>query len=116
MKPVRSKDEHSVITRQNKEPGKGQIIIEHLLEGKELGNNRMFSKAILLPGDALPEHPHDGESESYYILSGEGIYTDCGNEHKVKAGDITYCGDGQTHGMACTGEEPLVFIALIIKS
>ena len=32
----------------------------------------------------------------------------------VKAGDVTFTPDGQGHGMTNTGDEDLVFMALII--
>ncbi len=52
--------------------------------------------------------------ESYYILSGEGIYEEDGKKYPAKAGDHFYCNDGSSHGIVATSEEPLVFMALII--
>ena len=59
-------------------------------------------------------HEHHGESETYYILSGEGEYDDKGTKRMVKAGDITYTPDGRGHGLINTGDTDLVFMALII--
>ena len=45
---------------------------EKLLEGERLsGKVTLFAKVTILPGDKLPYHEHHGETETYYILSGE---------------------------------------------
>ena len=66
------------------------------------------------PGCSLGYHEHHGESETYYILSGKGDYNDNGTVRPVKAGDITYTPNGCGHGLENTGDENLVFMALII--
>ena len=58
---------------------------------------------------------HEGESETYYILTGTGIYNDNGTKYPVKAGDVVFCDDGEGHGLLNNGKEDLKFIALILK-
>ena len=53
-------------------------------------------------------------SETYYILSGKGIYSDNGTLRMVSAGDVTFTPDGKGHGLTNSGDEDLVFMALII--
>ena len=90
-------------------------MIEHLLSPEQLaGKVRMFAKVTVFPGKEIAWHEHHGEAESYYILSGTGVYNDNGRAYPVKAGDITYCPDGSGHGIRCSGQENLVFIALIL--
>ena len=60
-------------------------------------------------------HEHHGESETYYILTGQGEYNDNGVYRPVGVGDITYTPSGKGHGLANTGNTDLVFMALIIK-
>ena len=67
--------------------GKGHVLIKHIL----------------------------GESETYYILTGEGNYDDNGRIRPVKAGDVTFTPDGCGHALTNTGDTDLVFMALIIK-
>ena len=62
----------------------------------------------------LGSHEHHGESETYYIVSGSGIYSDNGALRMVKAGDVTFTPDGQGHALTNSGDEDLVFMALII--
>lgn len=96
--------------------GKGQVVIRHILgEGELNGKCRLYAEVTLAPGCSIGEHPHHGETETYYILKGSGNYSDNGEVRPVKAGDITFCNDGSTHGLENTGDEDLVFMALIIN-
>ena len=56
---------------------------------------------------------HHGESETYYIIKGQGEYDDNGTKRPVTVGDKTFTPDGCGHGIANTGDEDLVFMALI---
>lgn len=95
--------------------GKGSITIEHLLGEKELnGKCGLYAKVTIEAGATLGYHEHHGESETYYILSGEGNYNDNGTIRPVKAGDVTFTPSGSGHGLENTGNENLVFMALII--
>lgn len=96
--------------------GKGQVVIRHILgEGELNGKCRLYAEVTLAPGCSIGEHPHHRETETYYILKGSGTYSDNGEARPVKAGDITFCSDGSTHGLENTGDEDLVFMALIIN-
>ena len=66
------------------------------------------------PNCTLGFHEHHGETETYYILSGEGSYNDGEKSYPVKAGDVTFCPDGTGHALDNTGDTDLVFMALII--
>ena len=86
--------------------GSGILKKNALLYGKELGEHcRMYTEV----------HVHEGESETYYILTGTGIYNDNGTKYPVKAGDVVFCDDGEGHGLLNNGKEDLKFIALILK-
>lgn len=95
--------------------GNGHTKIEHIL-GKERLNDkcRMYAQVTLEPGCSIGYHEHAKESETYYILSGEGIYDDNGEKRVVKAGDVTYTPDGMGHAIANEGVQDLVFMALIL--
>ncbi|MDO4285029.1 MAG: cupin domain-containing protein [Eubacteriales bacterium] len=96
--------------------GKGHVIIKRLLGEKELdGKCGLFAQVTLEKGCSLGYHEHHGETETYHILSGQGEYQDNQSFYSVKAGDTTFCPDGSGHALVNTGNEPLVFIALIIK-
>lgn len=96
--------------------GEGHVIIKRLLGEKELnGKCGLYAEVTLEKNCTLGYHEHHGESETYYILSGEGIYNDNGMKRSVKAGDITFTPDNSGHALANTGLDDLVFMALIIK-
>lgn len=96
--------------------GKGHLIIKHLLGEQELnGKCGLYAEVTIEPGCSLGFHEHHGESETYYILKGQGIYSDNGVLRMVKAGDVTFTPDGQGHALTNTEDTDLVFMALIIK-
>ena len=78
--------------------GKGHVIIKDILEGDELkGKCGLYAQVTIEKGCSLGYHEHHGETETYYILSGEGEYDDNGVKRPVKAGDITITPDGKGH-------------------
>ena len=95
--------------------GAGCLDCLPLLTGDEFhGKGRTFSVNTLKPGHSVGVHTHKGEFEVYYILKGEGIFHDDGVDVRVKAGDVTYTWDGQSHGMINDGTEDMEMIALIL--
>lgn len=68
----------------------------------------------LQPGASIGMHEHGNNEDAYIIVSGEGTFTDSdGNETVVRAGDVTIARKGQSHALANTGKEPLVFLDVI---
>ena len=95
--------------------GEGHVIIKHILGEKELnGKCGLYAQVTIEPGCSLGYHEHHNESETYYILSGQGDYDDNGTVRPVKAGDVTFTPDNHGHALANTGTTDLVFMALII--
>ena len=96
--------------------GQGHTLVKRLLDEKQLnGKCKLYAQVTLEPGCSLGYHEHHNESETYYILRGEGDYNDNGVIRPVKAGDITFTPDNHGHALANTGNTDLVFMALIIK-
>lgn len=75
---------------------------------------RLYSLVQVKPGEEVEYHMHIGESETFFILSGKGIYNDNGNKIDAVPGMVTHTPSGQGHSIKNTGDETLVFIALII--
>jgi mannose-6-phosphate isomerase-like protein (cupin superfamily) len=66
--------------------------------------------AELSPQSSIGEHPHDENSEEYYlILSGSGRMRLGDDNIEVTAGDLIRNDPGQTHGLLNSGTEPLRF-------
>jgi len=100
---------------ENMRGGDGSVKIESLLTPDELNNKgRLYAKITLEPGCSIGYHIHEGEMESYHIISGVAEYDDNGKTVSLQAGDTTHTPNGESHGIKNTGEEPLVLIALIL--
>lgn len=109
---ITTASEHQVDKVEQMAGGKGHVIIEHLLGEKELdGKCGLYAKVTIEPNCTLGFHEHHGETETYYILSGEGSYNDGEKSYPVKAGDVTFCPDGTGHALDNTGDTDLVFMA-----
>ena len=107
--------EREIVRVDHVNGGAGHILKEALLGKEELGEHcRMFARVTLPAGCELGYHEHHGETETYYILNGEGIYTDNGTEVKAEAGDVFLCRDGDGHGLINTGQYDLSFVAMIL--
>ena len=98
--------------------GKGQMKIEKILAPAQMKDKcGLYARVTLPPGAVLGFHEHHGNSECYFILSGTGVYDDNGERRIIKAGDVTWTPDGSGHGLSNeSGEEDIVFMALIVNS
>ena len=97
--------------------GEGYILRERLIDGVGLGAYvKTYAKITVPAGSSIGYHKHEGDFETYYLLSGSGEYNDNGITSNVSAGDVLQCFEGQSHAIANTGDDNLVFIALIVKA
>jgi len=109
--------EPNTVSAKNKAGGKGEIFITHLLTPKELdGKCAMFARVRIPAGASIGVHRHNGNTETYHILSGTAAYTDNNETYLVQTGDTTFCADGDSHGIENSGTDDLIFIALIINT
>ena len=113
---IRRSSEKETVRKPAPFNGVGEITVRSILKGDpEMEHKgRVFGHTTVYPGSEIGFHIHNGDSETYYILSGRGRYNDNGTIVEVGAGDVTYCAPGEGHGLACIGEEPVEMIALIL--
>ena len=113
---IRRSDEIKTELREKMRGGDGTVKARALLNGADemYGKGRLFSEMALAPGCSIGTHKHEGESETYFIVRGSGEYDDNGVLRSVSAGDVTFTGDGESHGIRNTGSGDLVFVALIL--
>jgi mannose-6-phosphate isomerase-like protein (cupin superfamily) len=113
---VRRDNERTIDRRENLFGGEGIVTVRSLLNGDNemYGKGRVFAHSTLQPGCSIGFHIHNNESETYYIYSGTGEFNDNGTVKTVRAGDVTFTGAGEGHGIKNIGTEPLEFIALIL--
>ncbi len=113
---IRKADERITLKAERRFGAPGFITIRQLTNSPEELNlkGRALNHITILPGSGIGYHEHSGDSEIYYILSGQGEYSDNGRIVTVGAGDVTFCPDGEGHSLMAVGEEPLELIALIL--
>jgi len=100
---------------ENMRGGDGSVKIENLLTPDEMNNKgRLYAKITLELGCSIGFHVHEGEMESYHIVSGVAQYDDNGKTVTLQAGDTTHTPASEGHGIKNAGDEPLVLIALIL--
>ncbi|MCR5774492.1 MAG: cupin domain-containing protein [Lachnospiraceae bacterium] len=99
------------------EGGQGQVTFRHLTEKHQMNEAcLLYAEVTVYPGSSVGWHVHKGESETYYILSGTAEYNDNGKVRRVYPGETTYTPDGFGHEIKPFGKEPLVFMALLLKT
>ena len=98
----------SVTVLPNFKGGEGQLNAKML--GDDL--NRILH-ATLAPGHSIGLHTHDTSSEIIYFLSGKGTVITDGIPEAVEAGLCHYCKKGSAHTLINSGEEDLVFFAVV---
>lgn len=101
--------------RENMRGGNGAVNLQGLVPSESLPvRSRLFSLVTLEPGCGIGPHVHEGETEIYYVLEGEGVLDDNGEQVALRAGDCNVCGSGAFHAIANESDKPLKFIAVII--
>ncbi len=88
-------------------------LVKRLIYPQDTGcKNATLSVVFLNPGEQIVLHTHV-EEELYYIYSGEGeVYLDEKTE-PVTVGSAVYIGPNVVHGQKCTGQEPMLMVAVV---
>lgn len=96
--------------------GTGTVMMERLLDAPAelLGKGRAYVRHTLAPGVSIGSHTHTGEMESMVIVAGRARHVINGETQMLAAGDVIAAMPGDTHQIACEGDEPLVLIALVL--
>lgn len=96
--------------------GEGTVMMEKLLIAPKemLGKGRAYVRHTLNPGVSIGIHKHEKEMETMVVVSGKGIHIINGEIQHLEKGDIIGAMPGDTHQIACDGNEPLVVIAQVL--
>lgn len=116
MSWVRTKEDIQDYTQDHPAGGPGHMLVHPIIQSEDelLGKGRLFKLNTLEKDCGVGYHVHEGDTEFYIILSGEGEYNDNGTVRTVKAGAVTFTGDGEGHSLTNHSDEPLSFVALIL--
>ncbi len=112
----RKKAEMKPVPIKNCMGGEGTVMMEKLLNAPKemLGKGRAYVRHTINPGVTIGIHSHEKEMETMVVISGKAIHTINGEIQHLVAGDIIGAMPGDTHGIACEGNEPLVVIAQVL--
>lgn len=113
---IRKENECNIEYREHMRDGDGTVQITNFITGaNELNDKgRLFGKITLKPGCSIGFHEHVGDTELFYIIKGEAEYNDNGELKTVKAGDVTICPNGTSHGIANKTDEDVELVAVIV--
>lgn len=100
---------------QNMRGGEGEVEVLHLFDASEFtGKARLCAKITIRQGCSIGFHEHGQEEEIYYILEGEGVFSENGQDTVIGPGTATITGNGNGHSIRNDKPEPLVLMAVII--
>jgi len=105
-------------TNRNVRGGVGEIVCRYYLnENSSILKFSSFNLNEMEPGSTIPEHPHTGEDEFYFITDGHGTGILNGRHFDVGPGDSFICKSGSSHGILNTKiqGQKLKFISLFFK-
>ena len=112
---VKRKASYPVDLKERMRDGEGVVSIEKLLTPEELyDKGRLFAKFTMAPGASIGPHVHEGEMETFFIISGKAGYLDGDETVVLLPGDTTLTQSGEAHSIKSIGDEPLEMIALIL--
>lgn len=101
--------------REHMRGGNGTVEITNFATPEELNNKgRLFAKITLKPGCSIGFHMHEKDSELFYIMKGQVLYNDNGDECVLSVGDVMLCPAGSGHAVANNGEEDAELCAVIV--
>jgi len=112
---IKRKGSYSIDLMEKLRGGEGVVQMEHLLTPEEIyEKGRLFAKFTMAPGASIGPHVHEGEMESFFIISGEAEVTDGGETITLHPGDLSLTQSGEGHTLKSTGDTPLEVIAVIL--
>lgn len=116
---IYTKDKLVTFDRNDVAGGKGVLYGKFAFKRDQATKDQAIKEIgwmTLQPGDSIGFHKHETNEDAYIIISGTGTFTDSdGKQHEVKAGDVTIARKGDSHALANTGKEPLVFLDVIAE-
>ena len=112
---IQSSSEYQQELRHAMRGGNGDVRFDYIWKPEEDMHslNRLYSKIILNPGCSIGYHIHENEEEIFFILQGNASADDNGVKKNLKTGDSMITRSGEGHSIACSGNEPLVILAVI---
>lgn len=111
------KNSHPDMLKVNMRGGEGTVTITPIADGEQQlpAKCRLFGTITIPAGASIGVHEHVGECEMFYILQGNPVIIDDGEEYTAHPGDCILTHSGHSHGVKNPGTEPVVMVANIVK-
>lgn len=90
-----------------------ETVIPHFQGGALSFAVRVVNDSQLAPGASIGIHMHTDTCEIAYVISGTGTSEYGGAVEELRSGSVSYCPQGQAHSMTNTGDEDLIFFAVV---
>ena len=109
----------NIVEVQGLAGGSGPAYVHHIVSKEELlGHGRLYARVVLPPKSSVGWHQHVRDTEPYYILKGEGDFTESADGvaktvTRVRPGDVCVIEVGQWHSLENNSDSDLEFMALI---
>ena len=109
----------NIVEVQGLAGGSGPARVCHIVSKEELlGHGRLYARVVLPPKSSVGWHQHVRDTEPYYILKGEGDFTESADGiaktvTRVRPGDVCVIEVGQWHSLVNNSDSDLEFMALI---
>ena len=101
---------------KNLKDGPGSVTMQGFLTAEDTNGKLNFANIVTIePGCGIGPHPHVTNAEIYWILEGELVYTEDGEEHILHPGDISYTADGHTHAIENRSDKTARMAAIVIN-
>ena len=92
--------------------GQGDYFVRTLLDEIPGSVFKYVRDLTLYPGSSIGEHPHAGDDEIYFVISGTGIMVVDDEEQRIGPGSVVLTLSGSSHGLRNDAEEDLrIFVA-----
>ena len=84
---------------QNSHGGHGDYFVRTLLTSEFKSSLRYLRDLTLKAGSSVGIHPHYGDEELYFVMTGRGVMVVDGEECTIGPGDVVLTNPGSSHGI-----------------
>ena len=93
--------------------GTGTITVHQFLDREDMQAKGMGCTRLVFPvGASIGVHQHVDSVEQYYVVSGNGIFHDDGEDKPISAGQIGVMRPGGYHGISNTGKTEMEVVSV----
>ena len=107
-------DEKVLDLREHLRGGLGTLVFAQIVQPNQIKNVKLFAVITVDAGCSLGQHAHEGETEFFYMLTGELVMDDHGEEKVVRPGDTLITGGGNYHSARNVSGQPATYLAVIV--